>query len=198
MLRLAKLLLLGLACRAFAQAAEPAPIPSRPWETSSFGIETGLLWEIGSDTSISYRLVPTQFSWRSRATHTWNYSDGSRLVFRHGLTVVATWIENGPESHYFAFNGSPSLEWWDRTGTWSLNFSAGGGFGWTDSHASEGGMGQDFTLNWFMRGGIEYEFAKNGRLRLGTMFQHMSNGGATDPNPGINALGVTLGWSWNY
>jgi len=35
-------------------------------------------------------------------------------------------------------------------------------------------------------------------LRAGAMFQHMSNGGATDPNPGIDALGFTIGCSWRF
>jgi lipid A 3-O-deacylase len=35
-------------------------------------------------------------------------------------------------------------------------------------------------------------------MRVGVMFQHISNGGATDPNPGINALGFTVGLSWGF
>jgi hypothetical protein len=30
------------------------------------------------------------------------------------------------------------------------------------------------------------------------MYQHMSNEGQTKPNPGIDALGFTLGYSWAY
>ena len=33
-------------------------------------------------------------------------------------------------------------------------------------------------------------------LNAGIMYQHMSNGGMTKPNPGIDALGFTLGYSW--
>ena len=32
----------------------------------------------------------------------------------------------------------------------------------------------------------------------GVMFQHMSNGGQTNPNPGIDALGFTFGGSWAF
>jgi long-subunit fatty acid transport protein len=53
-------------------------------------------------------------------------------------------------------------------------------------------------LNWFIRGGIEHVIGKALRLSAGIMYQHMSNGGQTKPNPGIDALGFTLGYSWAY
>jgi hypothetical protein len=58
-----------------------------------------------------------------------------------------------------------------------------------------GGQGQDFTLNWFARGGVEHVTARGTKLSAGLMFHHLSNGGQTEPNPGIDALGFTLGWS---
>ena len=157
-----------------------------------------MLWEIGSGTPIAYRLMPTQLSWRSAEFMSHAFADGSRMVLRHRLTLIGTWIQNGPESHYAGFAGSPSLEWWDRTGTWSLFTGSGGGFGLIDSRGIKGGQGQDFTLNWFIRGGIEHVTVKNTRLSAGIMYQHMSNGGQTKPNPGIDALGFTFGYTWQY
>lgn len=177
-------------------AAEPAP--PRPWETGALNVETGLLWNIGTGTPLSYRLVPTQLSWRSREFLGHAFADGSRLLVRHRLTLIGTWIQQGPESHYAGFSGSPSVEWWDRTGTWSLFTGAGGGFGLLDSRGVRGGQGQDFTLNWFIRGGVEFVTAKDGRFSAGLMYQHLSNGGQTEPNPGIDALGFTLGYSWRF
>jgi lipid A 3-O-deacylase len=184
--------LLGLA----AAAAEP--VPPRPWESSALNVESGVLWEIGSGTPIAYRLVPTQLSWRSKEFLGHTFSDGSRIVIRHRLTLIGTWIQNGPESHYLGVAGSPSVEWWDRTGTWSLFTGSGGGFGLTDSRGIKGGLGQDLTLNWFIRGGLELVTAKNIRWSASIMYQHMSNGGMTKPNPGIDALGFTLGYGWAY
>ena len=177
-------------------AAEPAP--ERPWESSAMNVETGVLWEIGTGTPFAYRLVPAQLSWRSKEFWGHGFSDGARLVLRHRLTLLADLMQNGPESHYVGFSGSPSLEWWDRTGTWSLFTGAGGGFGLTDSRGIKGGLGQDFTLNWFIRGGIEHVISKTIRLSAGLMYQHLSNGGMTKPNPGIDALGFTLGYGWAY
>lgn len=180
--------LLGLA----TLAAEPAP--PRPWETSALNVESGVLWEIGSGTPFAYRLVPTQLSWRSKEFVGHAFADGSRILIRHRLTLIGTWIQNGPESHYVGVSGSPSVEWWDKTGTWSLFTGSGGGFGVTDSRGIKGGLGQDLTLNWFIRGGLELVTAKNIRWSAGIMYQHMSNGGMTKPNPGIDALGFTLGY----
>jgi lipid A 3-O-deacylase len=191
-----KLVLLGSLLSVAAFAIEPTPL--RPWETDALNVETGLLWQIGTGTPISYRLVPTQFSWRSKEFLGHGFADGSRIVVRHRLTAIATWIQNGPESYYLGFSGSPSVEWWDKTGQWSLFTGAGGGAGLTDSGDVPGGMGQDFTFNWFIRGGIEHVTAKNQRFSLGLMYQHMSNGGQTDPNPGIDALGFTFGYSWAF
>ena len=184
--------LFGTSAFAIEQAA------MRPWDTSAYNFETGVLWEIGTGTPIAYRLLPTQFSWRSKEFFGHEFSDGSRIVLRHRLTLLGDLILSGPESHYVGFSGSPSLEWWNKSGTWSLFTGAGGGFGVIDSRAVKGGQGQDFTLNWFIRGGIEHITAKNIRLSAGIMYQHMSNGGQTKPNPGIDALGLMLGYGWAF
>lgn len=191
-----KTVLLGalLGLPVFADEAAPA----RPWETGAINLESGMLWQIGTGTPLSYRLVPTQLSWRSREVLGHAFADGSRLLVRHRLTLIGTWVQQGPESHYVGFSGSPSVEWWDRSATWSLFTGAGGGCGLLDSRGVRGGQGQDFTLNWFIRGGIEHVTARNVRLSAGIMYQHMSNGGQTDPNPGIDALGFTLGGSWAF
>lgn len=169
-----------------------------PWTSGALNVESGVLWEIGSGTPFAYRLVPTQLSWRSAEFFGHALADGSRIVLRHRLTLIGTWIQSGPESRYIGVAGSPSLEWWDKTGTWSLYTGSGGGFGITDSRGIKGGLGQDLTLNWFIRGGLEYVTAKNTRFNAGIMYQHMSNGGMTKPNPGIDALGFTVGYGWAY
>ncbi|MBA4136178.1 MAG: acyloxyacyl hydrolase [Opitutus sp.] len=166
-----------------------------PWETTELSVETGLLWQVGSNTPLSYRLVPTQLSWRSRAFFAWELASGGHLLVRHRLGLLATWVQQGPESHYLALHGSPSIELWNRTGTWALVGGAGGGFGLIDSRGVAGGQGQDFTLHWFGRVGVEHATTQGLRFSAGVMFQHMSNGGQTNPNPGIDALGFTLGLS---
>jgi len=192
----ARFVLAGSVMSIAAFAAEPAA--GGPWDSSAVNVESGLLWEIGSGTPFAYRLVPTQLSWRSKEFLEYDLSDGSVIVVRHRLTLIGTWVQSGPESYYVAVAGSPSIEWWNRAGTWSLFTGAGGGLGLTDSRGVKGGQGQDFTLNWFIRGGIEHVTAKGLHLSAGIMYQHMSNGGQTKPNPGIDALGFTLGCAWPF
>ena len=174
------------------------PVRALPWTTDALTLESGVLWEIGAGTPIAYRLVHTQLSWRSKEFLGHAFADGSRLMVRHRLTLIGTWVQHGPESRYLGFSGSPSIEWWDKTGTWSLFTGAGGGFGQIDSRDVRGGQGQDFTLNWFIRGGLEVVTAKDRRFSAGIMYQHLSNGGQTNPNPGIDALGFTLGYGWAF
>jgi lipid A 3-O-deacylase len=188
----------GIGLAAFAADPEPAPVPAQPWAVSAVNVESGVLWEIGTGTPFAYRLVPTQLSWRSADFLRHGFTDGSSIVIRHRLTLIGTWVENGPEHHYLGVAGSPSLEWWDRSGSWSVFGGVGGGFGVIDSQGVKGGQGQDFTLNWFMRGGIEHITSRRTHLSAGIMYQHMSNGGMTNPNPGIDALGFTLGYAWKF
>jgi lipid A 3-O-deacylase len=169
---------------------------SRPWQETAVSLETGLLWQVGTNTPLSYRLIPTQLSWRSREVFGWQLA-GSRVSVRHRLTLLGTWVQQGPETHYLALNASPALEWWNNRGTWCLYGGAGGGAGGLDSQAAKGGQGQDFTFNWFGRLGIEH-ISDRMRWSAGVMFQHMSNGGQTKPNPGIDAVGFTLGWAWSF
>lgn len=190
-IRLSTFLALGIGCLT-------APAQTRPWESSALSLESGLLWQVGSNTPLSYRLVPTQLSWRSREVMGHGFSDGTRLVLRNRFTLLGTYVQQGPESHYLALNASPSVELWSPAGRWCAFGGAGGGLGWLDSQGVRGSQGQDFTFNWFARGGIEHLAARNFRWSLGVMFQHMSNGGQTKPNPGIDALGFTLGGSWAF
>jgi lipid A 3-O-deacylase len=190
-----KNVLLGSLFTVAALAADEAE--RQPWQSSAWDVEAGMLWQFGVSTPFDYRMLQTQISWRSSEFVGHQFEDGSRLTVRHRITLIATAVQSGPESHYIAFAGSPSLEWWNRSGTWSVFTGAGGGFGLIDSRGVQGGQGQDFTLNWFARGGIEHVVSRHWRLSAAIMFQHLSNGGQTSPNPGIDVVGLMIGWSWS-
>lgn len=179
-----------------AVAVETAP--PKPWETSAMTVESGILWEIGSGTPFPYRLLETQVSWKSASILERQFGDGSRVVLRNRFAFIGAVVQQGPESHYLALSASPSIELWNAAGTWSLYAGSGGGFGLVDAQGIKGGQGQDFTLNWLIRGGIEHVIAHNQRISAGIMYQHMSNGGQTKPNPGIDALGFMVGYSWTH
>ena len=170
----------------------------KPWEQNSIDLETGYLWKVGGDTPLDYNMVPVMLSWRSKEVLGFHFENGSALVVRNRVTLLGQWVETGAENHYFGIMGAPSIEWWNPSATWSIYGNIGGGFGLIDSQGVTGGQGQDFTLNWYAASGIAFAVSDNMQIRAGAMFQHLSNGGATDPNPGINSLGVTLGVSWGF
>lgn len=199
--------LLSLAClTGLALAGDPQPVSPRPplhevhpadaWELT---LESGYLWNIGSNTSIDYEIIPTQLTLRSPAMFTWfENDDGSRLALRNRFALIAESIVQGPEDYYLGLSAAPSLEWWFPDAKTSLFFSLGGGIGVTNSTDVYDGQGQDFTLNWFSQLGIRHEIAPHLSILGGAYFTHHSNGGQTDPNPGIDALGFTIGLGWRF
>lgn len=169
-----------------------------PWERHAVDFETGMLWKVGGDTPLDYRIVPFMASWRSPEVIGLHFANGSALVVRNRITAMANYFETGAENHYFGIAGSPSIEFWSPCKRWAVFGSAGGGFGLVDSQGVTGGQGRDFTLNWFSQLGVEHHLSDRLSLRLSSYFQHHSNGGATNPNPGLNSLGFMVGAGWTF
>lgn len=80
-----------------------------PWERHSFDVESGILWQVGESTNIDYELVQTQFSWRSPFVFKWDMGGGSTVVVRNHASLIAAWVQGGPEDYYLGISGSPSL-----------------------------------------------------------------------------------------
>jgi len=177
--------------------AAPAPVhPADRWELT---LESGYLWNIGSNTPIDYEIVPTQLTLRTPAQWVWREDDsGRRLVVRGRYSLLMETITAGPEDYYIGLAAAPSIEYWFPSAATSLFFSVGGGVGLTNSTNVPGGQGQDFTLNWFAQLGLRRALTENTSLLAGAYFIHHSNGGQTSPNPGIDALGFTLGVGWRF
>lgn len=171
--------------------AAAAEHPADRWE---FVLESGYLWNVGDNTPIDYEIIPTQLTLRSPSVWTWWENDeGARLIVRHRVSALFESIVRGPEDYYLGLAAAPSIEYWFPSARTSLFFSIGGGAGVTNSAGPPGGQGQDFTLNWFTQLGLRQELAEDLSLLGGVYFIHHSNGGQTSPNPGIDALGFTLG-----
>lgn len=178
---------------AAGMAAEHA---SDAWEWT---LESGYLWKVGSNTDIAYEIIPTQLTLRTPVVWTWwQAADGSKLVVRSRYAALIETITRGPEDLYLGVTAAPSVEYWFPSENTSLFFSVGGGFGWLDSSGGEQGQGQDFTLNWFSQLGVRQMITSDFALLGGFYFTHHSNLGMTDPNPGIDALGFTLGAAWKF
>ncbi len=170
--------------------------PADSWEWT---LESGYLWNVGNNTDIDYEIVPTQLTLRSPVVWTWwEDESGAEIVVRNRFSLLMESITAGPESYYLGAAAAPSIEYWFPDDKTSLFFSIGGGLGWTDSSGGTDGMGQDLTFNWFTQLGVRREIMENVSLLGGVYFIHHSNLGMTDPNPGIDALGFTLGVGWRF
>ncbi len=188
-------LLLGLMtvpAMAFEYSGHAADV----WEWT---VETGYLWNVGNNTDIDYEIVPTQLTLRSPVAWTlWEDEKGAKLVVRNRFSALFEAITHGPEDAYIGLSAAPSLEYWFPSQKTSAFFSVGGGFGWTNSAGGPQAMGRDFTYNWFSQLGLRQKLTEDLSLLGAVYFVHHSNLGATDPNPGIDALGFTVGCSWTF
>lgn len=175
------------------------PALAHPTDSWEFTLESGYLRNVGNNTSIDYEIIPTQLTFRSPVTwELWHGETGAKLVVRNRFSALFETITDGPESHYLGLAAAPSLEYWLPSERTSLFCSIGGGFGWTDSSGGSDGLGQDFTFNWFSQLGIRQKLTEHVSLLGGLYFIHHSNLGLTEPNPGIDALGFSLGCSWQF
>ena len=168
--------------------------PADHWEVA---VEAGYLQKVRNNSPLDYVIVPVQVAWRSPAAFDlWNGESGARLTVRNRIAVILETYLEGAENYYFAFAGAPSFELWNADQTSALFFEIGGGAGLTNSKNIPGGQGQDFTFNWYSQLGMRQQLGNNQAITAAAYFTHHSNLGMTDPNPGIDVLGINLGWVW--
>ncbi len=115
------------------------------------------------------------------------------------VSAIAEPIFRGIENHYFGLNFGMRYNF-VRPGSRLVPYiSEGLGLGWIDSHAEiPGGQGQDFTFNILTAAGISYKMNDHWKLNAGILYQHLSNGGQTDPNPSLNLLGPQVGATYSF
>ena len=180
--------------------AGPSVAPYDPLEHWEIGYETALLWSFGGNaTPLNYVFLPQIITIKTRPALDFKLGDG-RLVVRNRVSFLGEAIVEGPESYFFGVTGGASIEWWNQARTFSVFLSAGGGVGVLDARGYEvtGGQGQDFNLTWYVHSGLRYRFSEHVSASLGVYYQHISNHGQDKVNPGVDALGPTLGVTWHF
>ena len=187
-------LMLGLLATPISVCADDHPADH--WEVA---VEAGYLEKVKNNSPLDYVIVPVQVAWRSPAfIELWNGESGARLTVRNRMAVILETYLEGAEDYYFAFAGAPSFELRNAAQQSALFFEIGGGAGLTNSKGVPGGQGQDFAFNWFSQLGVRHQFSKNQAITAAGYFTHHSNLGMTDPNPGIDVLGLNLGLIWQF
>jgi len=115
------------------------------------------------------------------------------------FSAVAEPILRGIENHYFGFNFGMRYNF-VRPGSRLVPYISGGvGAGGIDSHPEiPGGQGQDFTFNILSAAGISYSVNDHWKINVGALYEHLSNGGQTDPNPSLNLFGPQVGLNYSF
>ena len=163
-----------------------------------FATETGyLLSFIGNPNS--YEIGAQFFTARWR----WGVNRDEDSIFRgYNQVYLLAMVEpifRGPENHYFGIS-TGFRHVFVRPG-WRLQpYASGGvGLGWIDStDAFRQGQGQDFTFNILTAVGVDYLVNKHWKINVGALYQHLSNGGQTDPNPSLNLIGPQIGATFSF
>jgi hypothetical protein len=147
-------------------------------------------YEIGAE------LLTARMRWGVIDSNTESWLRGYNQVY---LSAVMEPIFRGIENHYFGFNIGMRYNF--VRPYWRLvpYVSGGLGAGVIDSHPNiPGGQGQDFTFNVLAAVGVSYEISDRWKLNVGVLYQHLSNGGQTDPNPSLNLIGPQLGLTYSF
>jgi hypothetical protein len=115
------------------------------------------------------------------------------------VSAIAEPFFHGIENHYFGINLGMRYNFVRPGSRFVPYFSGGLGLGWIDSQPQIfGGEGQDFTFNILTAAGISYLLDDHWKLSVGALYQHLSNGGQTDPNPSLNLFGPQVGLNYSF
>lgn len=108
-------------------------------------------------------------------------------------------IFRGPESYYYGISTGFRYNF-VQPGWKVIPYVSGGvGLGWIDSHADVfGAQGQDFTFNILSAVGVSIPVSDRLKIQVGALYEHLSNGGQTDPNPSLNLFGPQLGVTYSF
>jgi len=146
----------------------------------------------------SYEIGPEFITGRMR----WGVNDSDNWTRGYNqfcLTFLAEPIFRGVENHYFGVNFGGRYNFVRPNWRIVPYFSGGLGLGWIDSNPDMlGSQGQDFTFNILTAIGFSYEIDSHWKIDAAVLYQHLSNGGQTDPNPSLNLIGPQIGVSYSF
>jgi opacity protein-like surface antigen len=189
-----------LACSQTFAGVEPPPVVTATEEFNpqrfEFAIESGYLFgAINPPTSyeIGAEFLTARIRW-GVVHDTW-----LRGYNQFYVSAMAEPIFRGIENHYFGFNLGMRYNFVRPGSRFVPYFSGGVGAGWIDSHPEiPGGQGQDFTFNILSAAGVSYSVNDHWKINVGALYQHLSNGGQTDPNPSLNLFGPQVGVTCSF
>jgi hypothetical protein len=168
-------------------------------DAPSFEMATETAYMLGIINNPNSYEIATQF-----ITARWRFGPVYREGFFRGynqfyFSAVAEPIVRGPENFYYGISIGLRYNFLLRGSRFVPYVSGGVGLGWIDSHANiNGAQGQDFTFNVVSAAGVSYRLNDHWKASLGFVFQHLSNGGQTEPNPSLNLFGPQFGLTYSW
>ena len=175
-----------------------APVDGVDAPHFEFSAETSYLLSIAGNPN-SYE-IPSEFL---TARLRWGVNDNDESFFRGYNQVYALALGEGfvrgIENRYFGISLGFRHVFVRPNSRLQFYTSAGVGLGFLDSQDPVyQGQGQDFTFNILSAGGLEYRMNDRFKVEVGIQYQHLSNGGQTDPNPSLNLLGPQVGATFSF
>ena len=164
-------------------------------------------FEMATETAYMLGVIGNPNSYEIGAqfvTARWRFGPVYREGFLRGynqfyVLAMAEPIFRGPENHYFGISVGLRYNFIRAGSRFTPYVSGGVGLGWIDSHANiDGAQGQDFTFNCLGALGVSYKISDHWKAAVGAVYQHLSNGGQTDPNASLNLLGPQIGFTYSY
>jgi lipid A 3-O-deacylase len=177
-----------------AEGSSPNDLDAPNFESS---VESAFLFSILGNPhryQIGAEFLTARVRWGINESDSW-----LRGYNQFYVLAMAEPIFSGPENHYFGM--STGMRYNFVRPNWRLlpYISGGVGLGWIDSHANiPGAQGQDFTFNILTAVGVAYEISDRWKLNAGALYEHLSNGGQTSPNPSTNLLGPQIGVTYSF
>lgn len=170
-----------------------------PVDAPSFEMATETAYLLGVIGNPNSYEIASQFvtaRWRWGAVHKDSWMRGFQQVYVLGMVEPIT---RGPENFYYGISVGLRYNFVKPNARFIPYVSGGVGLGWIDSHASHfGAQGQDFTFNILTAVGVSYKIRDHWKATAGILYQHLSNGGQTDPNPSLNLLGPQIGVTYSF
>jgi opacity protein-like surface antigen len=168
-------------------------------EAPSFEVATDTAYMLGIIGNPNSYEVAAQFftaRWRWGVVERDSWLQGYNQVY---ATFMVEPILRGPENFYYGISLGFRYNF-AKPGARLVPYVSGGvGLGWLDSQANiYGAQGQDFTFNILTATGVAYKVNDHLKLNAGVQYQHLSNGGQTDPNPSVNLLGPQVGVTYSF
>jgi len=164
----------------------------------ALGIENANLMNITGHPN--YWLNNTLLTWR------WQLDDVGNDDWRRGNTewVTSAYYENvlsGVEHHFEGVLMGPRYNFVQK-GWQAVPFvEARVGCLFADSQTDRRGLGQDFNFTFTVSPGVQYFLSNNWSISLAAMYQHISNGGLSEParaNNSIDSIGPIFNASYHF